>query len=123
MATITDKTSRMHNPAHPGEILRELYLKPLGITVTQTAEALGVTRKHVSAIVNGRAPVTPDMALRLASAFATEPELWVNMQAQYDLWTVSRQARPKVKVLVTKKAAWRIVRPGLLKFTEILYNE
>ena len=95
----------MHTPAHPGEILRELYLKPLGITVTQAAEALGVTRKHVSAIVNGRAPVTPDMALRLATAFATEPELWVNMQAQYDLWTVSKQARPKVKVLVTKKAA------------------
>ena len=92
----------MHAPAHPGKILRELYLKPLGISVTQAAKALGVTRKHVSAIVNGRAP---DMALRLAAAFATEPELWVNMQAQYDLWTVSRQARPKVKALVTKKAA------------------
>ena len=75
----------MHAPTHPGEILRELCLKPLGITVTQAAKALGVTRKHVSAIVNGRAPVTPDMALHLAAAFATEPELWVNMQAQYDL--------------------------------------
>ena len=105
MATITEKTSRMHNPAHPGEVLREMYLNPLGITVTQAAEALGVTRKHVSAIVNGRAPVTPDMAVRLAAVFATEPELWVNIQAQYDLWTVSKQARPKVKVLVTKKAA------------------
>jgi addiction module HigA family antidote len=105
MATITEKTSRMHNPAHPGEILRELYLKPLGVTITQAAEALGVTRKHVSAIVNGRAPVTPDMAVRLAAAFATEPELWVNMQAQYDLWTVRKQARPKVKLLVPKKAA------------------
>ena len=105
MATITEKTSRMHNPAHPGEILLDMYLKPLGITITQAAKALGVTRKHVSAIVNGRAPITPDMALRLAAAFATEPELWVNMQAQYDLWTVSKQARPKVKVLVTKKAA------------------
>jgi addiction module HigA family antidote len=95
----------MHNPAHPGEILHEMYLKPLGVTITQAAKALGVSRKHVSAIVNGRSPVTPDMALRLAAAFATEPELWVNMQAQYDLWTVSKQARPKVKVLVTKKAA------------------
>src|SRR3990172_1144214 len=91
-----------HAPAHPGEILRELYLKPLGITVTQAAKALGMTRKHVSAIVNGRAPVTPDMALRLASAFATEPELWVNMQAQYDLWTVGRQARPEGKGLGNK---------------------
>ena len=105
MATITKKTSRMHNPAHPGEILRELYLKPLGVTVTQAAKALGVTRKHVSAIVNGRAPVTPDMALRLAAAFGTEPELWVNMQSQYDLWAVRRRARPRVKSLVTKKAA------------------
>ncbi len=105
MATITEKTSRMHNPAHPGEILLELYLKPLGVTITQAASALKVTRKHVSAIVNGRAPVTPDMALRLAAAFATEPELWVNMQAQYDLWAVRQKARPKVKPLVTKKAA------------------
>ena len=94
MATIAEKTARMHNPAHPGEILREMYLKPLGVTVTQAAKALGVTRKHVSAIVNGRAPVTPDMALRLAAASATDPELWVNMQAQYDLWTVSKQAHP-----------------------------
>lgn len=105
MATITEKNVRMHNPAHPGEILRELYLAPLGITITQAAAALGVTRKHVSSIVNGRAPVTPDMALRLAVAFGTEPELWVNMQSQYDLWVVRRKARPKVKLLVTKKAA------------------
>lgn len=105
MATITDKRVRMHNPAHPGEILRELYLAPLGITITAAAQALGVTRKHVSAIVNGRTPVTPDMALRLAVAFTTEPEMWVNLQAQYDLWAVSKRARPKVKTLVTKKAA------------------
>jgi antitoxin HigA-1 len=105
MATITDKRVRMHNPAHPGEILRELYLAPLGITITAAAKALGVTRKHVSAIVNKRTPVTPDMALRLAVAFTTDPELWVNLQAQYDLWTVSKKARPKVKTLVTKKAA------------------
>ena len=95
----------MHAPTHPGEILRELYLKPLGITVTQAAKALGVSRKHVSAIVNGRSPVTPDMALRLAAAFATEPELWVNMQVQHDLWTVSKKTRPKVRSLLTKKAA------------------
>lgn len=95
----------MHNPAHPGEILRELYIKPLGVTITQTAEALGVSPKHVSAIVNGRTPITPDMALRLAAVFATDPELWVNMQAQYDLWAVSKKARPKVRPLVSRKAA------------------
>jgi antitoxin HigA-1 len=105
MATITDKRVRMHSPAHPGEILRELYLAPLGIAITAAAKALGVTRKHVSAIVNERTPVTPDMALRLAVAFTTDPELWVNLQAQYDLWAVSKKARPKVKTLVTKKAA------------------
>lgn len=105
MSIITDRGTKMHNPAHPGEILRELYLDPLGVTITQAAKALGVSRKHVSAIVNGRTSVTPDMALRLAKAFATDPELWVNMQAQYDLWAVRKKARPRVKPLVTKKAA------------------
>ncbi len=72
---------------------------PLGVTVTKVADALGVTRKHVSAIVNGRAPITPDMAVRLAGVFGTEPEIWVNLQAQYDLWLVRQQAKPKVKPL------------------------
>jgi addiction module HigA family antidote len=89
----------MHNPSHPGEILRDLYLEPMGVTITQAAEALGVSRKHVSAIVNSRVPVTPDMALRLAAVFETEPELWVKLQAQYDLWAVSRKRRPKLKPL------------------------
>lgn len=106
MPTIIEKSSKMHAPAHPGEILRELYLKPLGVTITQAAGALGVTRKHISAIVNGRTPVTPEMALRLAKAFATEPEIWVNLQSQYDLWQVRKKAAGiKVKSLVTRKAA------------------
>src|SRR5882672_5564957 len=92
-------TKRMHHPAHPGEILRELYLKPMGVSVTQAAEALRVSRKHISAIVNGHAPVTPDMAMRLAAAFETEAELWVNLQAQHDLWVVSQKAPPNVKPL------------------------
>jgi addiction module HigA family antidote len=99
MTSAADRPARMHNPSHPGEILRELYLIPMGVTVTEAAEALGVTRKHLSAIVNGRVSVTPDMAMRLAAVFATEPELWVNLQAQYDLWEVSKKARPKVKPL------------------------
>jgi addiction module HigA family antidote len=99
MATITEKATRMHNPAHPGEILRDLYLDPMGITITEAAEALGVSRKHISAIINGRVPVTPDMAMRLAVAFATEPDIWINLQAQHDLWTITRKARPKVKPL------------------------
>jgi addiction module HigA family antidote len=89
----------VHNPAHPGEILRDLYLKPLGVSITAAADALGVTRKHVSEIVNGHAPVSADMAIRLAGALGTEPEIWVNMQAQYDLWEATQKAPPKVKVL------------------------
>jgi addiction module HigA family antidote len=59
----------MHSPSHPGEILLEMYLKPMNVTITQAADALGVSRKHISAIVNGRASVSPDMAMRLAAAF------------------------------------------------------
>ncbi len=89
----------MHKPAHPGEVLLDLYLKPLGVSITAAADALGVTRKHVSEIVNGRAPVSADMAIRLAGALGTEAEIWVNMQAQYDLWEAMQKAPPKVKVL------------------------
>ena len=97
MATTTKGT--MHSPAHPGAILREMYLKPMKVSITEAAEALGVTRKHLSAIVNGRAPVTPDMAMRLAAVFATEAQLWVNLQAQHDLWIVSQKSPPHVKPL------------------------
>ena len=99
MKTTIESSGRMNSPAHPGEILAEMYMGPLGVTVTQAADALGVSRKHVSAIVNGRAPVTPDMAARLAGVFGTEPDIWINLQAQHDLWQVRQQARPKVKRL------------------------
>ena len=99
MKTTIKSSGRMHSPAHPGEILRAMYMEPLGVTITETADALGVSRKHVSAIVNGHVPVTPDMAVRLAGVFATEPEIWINLQAQHDLWVVSQQSRPKVKRL------------------------
>lgn len=97
MSTITKRS--MHSPAHPGEILREMYLKPMRVSITEAADALGVSRKHLSAIVNRRAPVSPDMAMRLAAVFATEAELWVNLQAQYDLWVVSEKTPPKVRPL------------------------
>jgi addiction module HigA family antidote len=89
----------MHDPAHPGEILREMYLEPMDVTITQAAEALDVTRKHVSAIINGRAPITPDMAIRLAAALRTDAEFWMNLQTQYDLWTEGKKPRPKVRPL------------------------
>src|SRR5580692_5813643 len=99
MRTIIKSSGRMHSPAHPGEILKTMYMEPLEVSITQAADALGVSRKHVSAIVNGRAPVTPDMAARLAGTFGTEPDIWINLQAQYDLWQVRQHGRPKVKRL------------------------
>lgn len=76
----------MHNPPHPGEILRELCLEPMGLSVTEAAEALGVSRKTLSTIINGRAGISPEMAIRLSKAFGTSPESWLNQQQQYDLW-------------------------------------
>ncbi len=82
--TTTDMS--MHNPPHPGEVIRELCLEPLEISVTKAAEALGVSRKTLSAIVNGRAGISPEMAIRLSKAFGTSAESWLNQQMQYDLW-------------------------------------
>jgi antitoxin HigA-1 len=76
----------MYNPPHPGEILKKLCLEPLGLTVTEAAKALGVSRKTLSSILNGRAGVSPEMAIRLSIAFSTTPESWLNQQVQYDLW-------------------------------------
>jgi len=88
---------KMHNPPHPGEILRELCLEPLNITVTDAAEALGVSRKTLSAILNGRAGISPEMAVRLSIAFGTSAESWLNLQTQYDLWQ-AEQNRNKLRV-------------------------
>ncbi len=76
----------MHNPPHPGEVLRELCLEPLGVSVTAAARALGVSRKTLSSILNGRAGISPEMAIRLGKAFDTTPESWLTQQVQYDLW-------------------------------------
>ncbi|MHB0915614.1 MAG: HigA family addiction module antitoxin [Thermoleophilia bacterium] len=87
----------MHNPPHPGEVLRELCLEPMELTVTAAAEALGVSRKTLSAILNGRAGISPEMAIRLSIAFGTSAESWLNQQTQYDLWQ-AEQNRKKLKV-------------------------
>ena len=88
---------RMHDPPHPGEIIKSLCLEPLGITVTQAAEALGVSRKTLSAILNGRAGISAEMAVRLSIAFGTSAESWLNQQTQYDLWHVE-QRRKQLRV-------------------------
>ena len=88
---------QMYNPPHPGEVLRELCLKPLGLTITEAAAALGVSRKTLSAILNGRAGISPEMALRLALAFDTTADSWLNQQTHYDLWVAS-QTSASIKV-------------------------
>jgi len=81
----------MHNPPHPGDILKELCLKPLELTVTDAARALGVSRKTLSAIINGKAGISPEMAVRLSIAFNTSSESWLNQQSQYDLWQAEQR--------------------------------
>ncbi len=87
----------MHNPPHPGLIIKELCLEPLGITVTDAAKALGVSRKTLSSIVNGKAGISPEMAVRLSIAFNTSSESWMNQQSQYDLWQ-AEQHRNELQV-------------------------
>jgi antitoxin HigA-1 len=97
---------QMYNPPHPGEIIKELCLEPLGLTVTRAAEALGVSRKTLSAILNGRAGISPEMAIRLSMAFDTSAESWLNQQAQYDLWFARQNQRAlKIERLFTAQQA------------------
>ncbi len=92
---------RKRRPSHPGEILKNLYLVPLNLTVTKLSQILGVSRKTLSGIVNAKKSVTPEMALRLSRAFPnTTPESWLNLQKYYDIWLISK----KIK-------AWRSVKP------------
>ncbi|MBS1113407.1 MAG: plasmid maintenance system antidote protein family [Nitrospirae bacterium] len=83
---------RLRRPTHPGGILRRHYIEPLSMTVSGLAGVLGVSRKTLSEIVNEHASITPDMALRLSKAFKTTPELWLNMQRNYDLWQASHKS-------------------------------
>ncbi len=87
----------MHNPPHPGEVIRELCIEPLGLTVTEAAEALGVSRKTLSNILNGHSGISSEMAVRLSIAFNTSSESWLNQQMQYDLWLAEKE-RKKLKV-------------------------
>jgi antitoxin HigA-1 len=89
---------RMHNPPHPGEIVKSLCLEPLGLTVTDAAKGLGISRKTLSAILNGRAGISAQMAVRLSIAFGTSAESWLNAQTQHDLWHAELQ-RKKLRVM------------------------
>jgi addiction module HigA family antidote len=84
---------KMHNPPHPGEVLRALCLEPLNLTVTDAARSLGVSRKALSSILNGHAGISPEMAVRLSIAFNTSAESWMNQQTQHDLWHAEKDRK------------------------------
>lgn len=93
--------NRMHNPPHPGETLREDVLPALGLSVTDAAEELGITRVSLSRVLNGRSGISPEMALRLERWLGVEhggrADLWLHMQADYDLWLAGKSAKALLK--------------------------
>ena len=91
----------MANPCHPGEIVKYECLEPLGLTVTKAAKGLGVTRQALSNVINGRAGVSVDMAIRFSKAFGSTPDMWLRLQMAYDLW----QARDRVKKIKVERFA------------------
>jgi addiction module HigA family antidote len=98
----------MHNPAHPGALIADILKNgnlSVGSTVTALAKHLGVTRAALSRVINGKAAVSAEMALRLQDALGMDADLWLRMQVQRDLWAASRKKRVKVARLVFDKAA------------------
>lgn len=96
----------MFNPAHPGEVVRELCIEPLGLSITEAAKGLGVTRKALSELLNGHSRISPEMAIRLSIAFNTSAESWITQQAKYDLWLAEQKRdQLKVKCLIDQHAA------------------
>jgi addiction module HigA family antidote len=93
---------QMHKPSHPGKILA-YYLQ--GKSVTEVARHLGVTRPALSRVLNGKAGISADMALRISEAFNTEPDFWLRLQVQRDLWVASQKKRANVKPMATSAAA------------------
>jgi addiction module HigA family antidote len=88
----SDSSIMMYDPPYPGESILDLCLEPLGMSITKAAEHLGVSRKHLSAVINGHAPISVDLAIRLAKAFGGSAETWVRMQAAYDVWQAKQKA-------------------------------
>ncbi len=82
----------MHSPSHPGRIVRNVCLEPLGLSVTEGAKALGVSRQALSSLVNGHARITPEMAVRLAKAFGSTPGHWIRMQSAWDIAQIRKRA-------------------------------
>jgi|SRR5271166_306233 addiction module HigA family antidote len=99
------RTGRRLPPVHPGEVLRDEFLSPLGISVYELASAIKVPRSRVNDIVLGRRAVTTDSALRLGRYFGTTPEFWLNLQAHYDLDVANRTVRRRIEREVSPRAA------------------
>lgn len=89
---------KMHNPPHPGEVIKGLWLDPMGINITQAAKAIGVSRKTLSKIINKKGSIMPEMAFRLSLALGSSPESWMGHQVTYDLWQ-AEQKKDKLKVV------------------------
>ena len=97
--------TRMHNPPHPGEVLKDGVFADGIVSVTDAAAALGVTRVSLSRVLNAKAGVSAEMAVRLGKWLGTGPETWINMQAQYDLWKAEQSMKSKVAKIPTLKHA------------------
>lgn len=87
----------MKNPPHPGRIIRQECIEPLGLTITEAAKRLGVTRQTLNNLVNGKGGISPEMSIRLSKAFGSNPEIWLGMQMEYDLAQAEKSAN-KIKV-------------------------
>lgn len=89
----------MHNPPHPGEVLKEEVLAPLDLSVTEAADRLAMSRVALSRVVNGKAAISPDLAVRLEQAGVSTARAWLSMQANYDLWRAMQHKQPPVRPL------------------------
>ncbi|MDH3504825.1 MAG: HigA family addiction module antitoxin [Nitrospirota bacterium] len=96
---------RMKNPPHPGRIVRQECIEPLGLTITEAAERLDVTRQTLDKLVNGKAGISPEMSIRLSKAFGSSPDMWLGLQMEYDLSKAEKTAATiKVKRITPKHA-------------------
>lgn len=103
MSIITETKHMIHNPKHPGQLVKSMCLEPLGLSVTEAAKALKVSRPTLSKLLNGHMAISPEMAIRLAIVFKTSEELWINLQAGYSLWEANKvRSKLHLKPLVQK---------------------
>lgn len=106
----------MHNPPHPGEVVKDILIDASNLSITSAAEALGISRASLSKLINGRGGLSPDMAIRLSIALNTSSEMWLNLQAAYDLWEAEKH-RKTLSKQVTKISDY--IAPPLLKLSKL----